>query len=118
MKNVMYAFVFVVAAAVSAYAYPPVTETSGDESPAVATETSEVAHLTDPCVSRSAWCMEEYASEETGYEAEADDNESAVPESFGNMYAADPDEGESDMYMSALQDMENPDGVMSVACLF
>ena len=100
MKTVISAIAFVAIAAVSAYAYPPVTEPAGDESPAIVTddEASEVTNLTDPCVSRSVWCMEEA------------DDDAEEPEVFGDMYAADPDEGESNMYMSALDDTENPDG--------
>jgi hypothetical protein len=111
MKTVISAIAFVAVAAVSAYAYPPVTEPAGDESPAIVTddEASEVANLTDPCVSRSVWCMEEAASEETMVSEEVDDD-AEEPEVFGDMYAADPDEGESYMYMSALHDTENPDG--------
>ena len=88
MKNVIFAVVFVAAAAVSAFAYPP----AGDD---------ENANLTDPCVSRSVWCMDESASEEPmDSEEVVDDAAADEPRAFSDMYAADPDEGESAMFMS------------------
>ncbi|WP_407456207.1 hypothetical protein [Fibrobacter sp.] len=88
MKTVIYAIAFIAIAAVSAYAYPPVTD---DES----------AYLTDPCISRSVWCMDEAASEETVVSKEEDYDAAAnEPEAFGGMYASDPDDVGSDMYMT------------------
>ena len=97
MKTVITAIAFVAIATISAYAYPPVTEPAGDENAAAVAndEGADAAHLTDPCASRSVWCMEEAAFEESGYDAEDD-------------------EGESSTSISLQYDKENPDEHMVI----
>ena len=132
MKNVIFVFAFV--AAVSAFAYPPVAEPNGNDSPSVLYNTDDGTDVDNPRwrpagvlynteaesdeVSGS-WPVPRPTGDEDvsvwiGMTDEADDG-TVEPEVFGNIYAADPDEGESDMYMSYIFETEEPDGTMTVA---
>jgi hypothetical protein len=117
MKNVIFVFAFV--AAVSAFAYPPVAEPNGNDSPSVLYNTDDGTYVEESDEVSGSWPVprpngDEDVSVWIGMTDEADDG-TVEPEVFGNIYAADPDEGESDMYMSYIFETEEPDGTMTVA---
>ena len=117
MKNVIFVFAFV--AAVSAFAYPPVAEPNGNDSPAIVLRSDDGTYVEESDEVSGSWPVPRPTGDEDvsvwiGMTDEADDG-AEEPEVFGNIYAADPDEGESDMYMSYFFETEEPDGVMTVA---